>query len=79
MVSGMSVKPLKGDAVLFWSMVSKHFKLSKVKRCMQCNETKNFCMQGLDGQPDPRSVHGGCEVLSGQKWSATKWMRQKAI
>ena len=22
MVSGMSVKPLKGDAVLFWSMVS---------------------------------------------------------
>ncbi|KNA03390.1 hypothetical protein SOVF_209390 [Spinacia oleracea] len=54
MVSGMSVKPLKGDAVLFWSM-------------------------GLDGQPDPRSVHGGCEVLSGQKWSATKWMRQKAI
>ncbi|CAO2827044.1 prolyl 4-hydroxylase 1 [Amaranthus tricolor] len=54
MVSGMSVKPLKGDAVLFWSM-------------------------GLDGQPDPRSVHGGCEVLSGEKWSATKWMRQRAI
>ncbi|KMS97482.1 hypothetical protein BVRB_5g126660 [Beta vulgaris subsp. vulgaris] len=54
MVSGLSVKPLKGDAVLFWSM-------------------------GLDGQPDPRSVHGGCEVLSGEKWSATKWMRQRAI
>ncbi|KAL2900739.1 Prolyl 4-hydroxylase 1 [Bienertia sinuspersici] len=53
-VSGLSVKPLKGDAVLFWSM-------------------------GLDGQPDPRSVHGGCEVISGEKWSATKWMRQKAI
>uniref|UniRef100_A0A803MY32 Fe2OG dioxygenase domain-containing protein n=1 Tax=Chenopodium quinoa TaxID=63459 RepID=A0A803MY32_CHEQI len=54
MVSGMSVKPLKGDAVLFWSM-------------------------GLDGQPDPRSLHGGCEVLSGEKWSATKWMRQRAL
>lgn len=51
MAKGLSVKPLKGDAVLFWSM-------------------------GLDGQSDPNSLHGGCEVLSGEKWSATKWMRQ---
>ncbi|XVF29327.1 hypothetical protein REPUB_Repub15cG0111100 [Reevesia pubescens] len=51
-VKGMCVKPIKGDAVLFWSM-------------------------GLDGQSDPNSIHGGCEVLSGEKWSATKWMRQK--
>ncbi|KAJ9178438.1 hypothetical protein P3X46_010319 [Hevea brasiliensis] len=49
---GLSVKPIKGDAVLFWSM-------------------------GLDGQSDPNSLHGGCEVLSGEKWSATKWMRQR--
>ncbi|XP_062170554.1 prolyl 4-hydroxylase 1 [Alnus glutinosa] len=52
MVGGLSVKPSKGDAVLFWSM-------------------------GLDGQSDPNSIHGGCEVLAGEKWSATKWMRQK--
>ncbi|KAM7250464.1 hypothetical protein ACFE04_022347 [Oxalis oulophora] len=52
-VKGMSVKPIKGDAVLFWSM-------------------------GLDGQSDSSSVHGGCEILSGEKWSATKWMRQRA-
>ncbi|XP_073135782.1 prolyl 4-hydroxylase 1 isoform X4 [Henckelia pumila] len=52
MVPGLCVKPLKGDAVLFWSM-------------------------GLDGQSDPNSIHGGCEVLSGEKWSATKWMRQQ--
>ncbi|KAL2506323.1 Prolyl 4-hydroxylase 1 [Abeliophyllum distichum] len=52
MVKGLSVKPNKGDAVLFWSM-------------------------GLDGQSDPSSIHGGCEVLSGEKWSATKWMRQR--
>ncbi|KAE8694905.1 Prolyl 4-hydroxylase 1 [Hibiscus syriacus] len=51
-VKGLSVKPIKGNAVLFWSM-------------------------GLDGQSDPNSIHGGCEVLSGEKWSATKWMRQK--
>ncbi|CAK7348939.1 unnamed protein product [Dovyalis caffra] len=51
-VEGLSVKPIKGDAVLFWSM-------------------------GLDGQSDPNSIHGGCEVISGEKWSATKWMRQR--
>ncbi|KAK7823616.1 prolyl 4-hydroxylase 1 [Quercus suber] len=53
-LKGMSVKPIKGDAVLFWSM-------------------------GLDGQSDINSIHGGCEVLSGEKWSATKWMRQRAL
>lgn len=34
--------------------------------------------QGLDGESDPNSIHGGCEVLAGEKWSATKWMRQRA-
>ncbi|GMY32221.1 prolyl 4-hydroxylase 1-like isoform X1 [Fagus crenata] len=38
-----------------------------------------FWSMGLDGQSDPNSIHGGCEVLSGEKWSATKWMRQKTI
>ncbi|XP_057959489.1 prolyl 4-hydroxylase 1 [Malania oleifera] len=51
-MAGLSVKPVKGDAVLFWSM-------------------------GLDGQSDPNSIHGGCKVLAGEKWSATKWMRQR--
>ncbi|MED6130894.1 Prolyl 4-hydroxylase 1 [Stylosanthes scabra] len=37
-----------------------------------------FWSMGLDGNSDPNSVHGGCEVLSGEKWSATKWMRQAA-
>ncbi|KVI04079.1 prolyl 4-hydroxylase 1 isoform X1 [Cynara cardunculus var. scolymus] len=36
-----------------------------------------FWSMGLDGKSDPDSIHGGCEVLSGEKWSATKWMRQK--
>lgn len=38
-----------------------------------------FWSMGLDGESDPNSIHGGCEVLSGEKWSATKWMRQKTI
>ncbi|XP_028762378.1 prolyl 4-hydroxylase 1-like [Neltuma alba] len=53
-VEGLSVKPIKGNAVLFWSM-------------------------GLSGQSDRNSVHKACEVLSGTKWSAVKWMRQRAF
>ncbi|KAI3859973.1 hypothetical protein MKX03_008516 [Papaver bracteatum] len=51
MLKGSSVKPIKGDAVLFWNM-------------------------GPNGKVDPNSLHAGCDVLSGEKWSATKWMRQ---
>jgi prolyl 4-hydroxylase len=27
------------------------------------------------GMDDPRSLHGGCAVEEGEKWTATKWMR----
>jgi prolyl 4-hydroxylase len=29
------------------------------------------------GQVDPRSLHAGCPVLRGEKWIATKWMRER--
>ncbi|KAL6851552.1 hypothetical protein ACP4OV_020485 [Aristida adscensionis] len=35
-----------------------------------------FWSTGLDGNTDPNSIHSGCPVLKGEKWSATKWMRQ---
>ncbi|CAI9111000.1 OLC1v1011131C1 [Oldenlandia corymbosa var. corymbosa] len=47
---GLSVKPKKGDALLFWSMKP-------------------------DASLDPTSLHGGCPVIKGNKWSSTKWMR----
>lgn len=28
-----------------------------------------------DGSLDHSSLHGGCPVIKGEKWSATKWMR----
>ncbi|KAL6641256.1 hypothetical protein ACP70R_019437 [Stipagrostis hirtigluma subsp. patula] len=28
-----------------------------------------------DGSLDPTSLHGGCPVIKGDKWSSTKWMR----
>ncbi|KAJ3675703.1 hypothetical protein LUZ60_004745 [Juncus effusus] len=36
-----------------------------------------FWSMGLNGDSDPKSVHSGCPVLKGEKWSATKWMREK--
>eukprot|EP00252_Welwitschia_mirabilis_P015408 TRINITY_DN3387_c0_g1_i2.p1 TRINITY_DN3387_c0_g1~~TRINITY_DN3387_c0_g1_i2.p1 ORF type:complete len:318 (+),score=42.21 TRINITY_DN3387_c0_g1_i2:155-1108(+) len=29
--------------------------------------------------PDPRSLHGGCPVIEGEKWSATKWIHVRAF
>ncbi|KMZ68161.1 Prolyl 4-hydroxylase subunit alpha-1 [Zostera marina] len=48
-LKGISVKPKKGNAVLFWNM-------------------------RLDGEVDQKTIHTGCRVLDGVKWSATKWM-----
>lgn len=36
-----------------------------------------FWSMGLNGESDPSSLHGGCAVSKGEKWSATKWMRQR--
>lgn len=36
-------------------------------------------LQGLDGEMDPNSAHGACDVLSGNKWSAVKWMREQPL
>ncbi|KAJ3676339.1 hypothetical protein LUZ60_003751 [Juncus effusus] len=47
---GVAVKPRKGDALLFFSLLP-------------------------DATADPKSLHAGCPVLDGEKWSATKWIR----
>eukprot|EP00245_Coleochaete_scutata_P007187 TRINITY_DN22309_c0_g1_i1.p1 TRINITY_DN22309_c0_g1~~TRINITY_DN22309_c0_g1_i1.p1 ORF type:complete len:291 (-),score=44.96 TRINITY_DN22309_c0_g1_i1:32-904(-) len=35
-----------------------------------------FWSTKLDGKTDDLSLHGGCKVISGEKWSSTKWMRE---
>ncbi len=37
-----------------------------------------FAYAGLDGSLDARSLHGGAPVIRGEKWIATKWLRQRA-
>lgn len=53
-LSFFSVKPRKGDALLFFSLKP-------------------------DASPDEFSLHAGCPVLKGTKWSATKWIHVKAF
>jgi prolyl 4-hydroxylase len=30
------------------------------------------------GQIDPSTLHGGSPVIEGEKWIATKWIRERA-
>jgi prolyl 4-hydroxylase len=36
-----------------------------------------FAYAGLDGSLDTRSLHGGTPIVRGEKWIATKWLREK--
>ncbi|XP_031277952.1 probable prolyl 4-hydroxylase 9 isoform X1 [Pistacia vera] len=49
---GLKVKPRRGDALLFYSLLP-------------------------NGTIDPTSLHGSCSVIKGQKWVATKWIRDQ--
>ncbi|KAF7813706.1 putative prolyl 4-hydroxylase 4 [Senna tora] len=46
---GIAVKPRRGDALLFFSLLP-------------------------NATPDTESLHAGCPVIEGEKWSATKWI-----
>jgi prolyl 4-hydroxylase len=44
----------------------------------RCGSAVYFACATESGEPDPRSLHGGSPVLAGEKWIATKWLRQRA-
>lgn len=61
---GLSVKPQKGHAVLWYNY--KHFSSKKSK-----------VLPGSFGVPDALdefSLHGGCDVLQGEKWAINLWL-----
>jgi prolyl 4-hydroxylase len=37
-----------------------------------------FAYAAADGQLDRRTLHGGSPVIAGEKWIATKWLREAA-
>ncbi|KAF3792660.1 hypothetical protein EJ110_NYTH11271 [Nymphaea thermarum] len=59
--AGISVRPRMGDALLFWSM---HPDAS----------LDSLSLHGKDLLCS-KNCTGGCPVIQGDKWSATKWMR----
>ena len=38
-----------------------------------------FWSLSLDGNMDTSSLHAGCPVVKGEKWTATKWLRQAKV
>jgi len=48
-------------------------KVAPVKGC-----AVYFAYANAAGAVDPLSYHGGCPVVRGEKWIATKWMRERA-
>ena len=53
---GLSVKPKRGDCVIFYSMKA------------EAHRPKGY-------QLDNNSLHAGCDVIKGDKWSANYWIR----
>ncbi len=61
---GLSIKPTKGDAILWYNYYHAESKKSAV-------------LNGKYGIPDgvdPYSLHGGCDVLEGEKWAINLWL-----
>ncbi|XP_023523636.1 probable prolyl 4-hydroxylase 7 [Cucurbita pepo subsp. pepo] len=38
-----------------------------------------FFSLNVDGTTNPRSMHGSCPVIEGEKWSATKWIHVRSF
>eukprot|EP00210_Caulerpa_lentillifera_P002046 g1961.t1 len=67
------ILPKPGDAVLFWDYIPKpdilnHDTFSRGGSYEWTNQT-------TEAINDNSSLHGGCPVLEGEKWIATKWIR----
>lgn len=69
--------PNPGDAVLFWDYVPKP----------DINNHETFVREGswaahnasTEAMNDRGSLHGGCPVIEGEKWIATKWIRSTSF
>jgi prolyl 4-hydroxylase len=61
---GLKVKPKAGSAIIFYSLLAD-------KQQMVCPEDNLGC------NLDVRSLHGGCDVIKGEKWAANYWIANK--
>jgi prolyl 4-hydroxylase len=77
---GLKVKPRQGDALLFYSMhpngtFDKVNKLSNFMNLFNIFSSARL-LQGSNFLFQPQTaLHGSCPVIKGEKWVATKWIR----
>jgi len=63
-------KPHRGDTSGEWSACAKRGVAVKARK----GDALLFWSLKPDGSEDTFSLHAGCPVIKGTKWSATKWM-----
>lgn len=61
-----------------WEMRMARTCFSGVSVYPRRGEALLFYSQHADGKLDPASLHGGCPVLSGEKWAANLWVWNRA-
>ena len=66
-------KPHKGDPN--WSECAQRGVAVKARK----GDALLFWSLDIDSNVDELSLHGGCPVIKGTKWSATKWMHLKSF
>lgn len=69
----LKVNPRPGDAVLFWDYIPRpDIGDHKMYPRSGGHDTSNSDTEAFD---DPTALHGGCPVVEGEKWIATRWIR----
>ncbi|CAD7695138.1 unnamed protein product [Ostreobium quekettii] len=69
----LMISPEPGDAVLFWDYIPKPG-VEDPHMYKRRGSLKNGTMD-TEAVADEAAYHGGCPVMEGEKWIATKWMR----
>lgn len=67
------VAPNPGDAVLFWDYLPRS-DIDNHETFIRSGSPENSTVS-TEAANDNTSLHGGCPVLEGEKWIATKWIR----
>jgi len=66
----------KEDDNIMWSSCEKGYKIKPEKGTAIL--WYNLMAEGhMEGEIDPYSLHAGCDVVKGEKWSANKWIYNK--
>lgn len=75
----LAVKPRKASAILYYSQGKTRAFGRSTLRQKPLTVFPSRARAGPDGALDVMSTHGGCPVLSGQKWASNLWVWNKPM